>query len=587
MEYSATRVKEVKQIDEQCGVLLQDLYDIYEKPYVSPNHFNRKRVIEYLKHHPNGNVEIQLLCDGFPLYLIDRDTTKLNKNVSNICGGIDDLRAILKCMVREAKGGYIKKGTGHYQLNLLVVPKKNNDTLFMSDKRVARHGTYSTKNSKSINEGISKVKSAIPTLPNIRKYLQLLIMYEYVSLRDLKDAFRQLLLHKSDVGYIQYSIFGLSFIDLRQAYGVKSAAANCQHFSEILIWILENCKLNVDQKERILVHIDDFIFAGKTEQEANELANKFDELCDELNVKISVKKNENGIQRGIVHGFGFNLSDEPKTVHIPANKMLDMLNAIALLQKCRHADGVALEALSGKVMHWSQFRKPSKMLCFRLLSKIHKQIRSNPKLKYMVFYVPNMIMRDLVFWAVYMIHMRKITMESILFVPSITITASTDASEEGGAYVIGKNYASYHFHDKPNEFGITHKGLQIDKLEAHAVLMLLWNRRKDLTGRQVLLYVDNKCVLYSLFRNWSGSDELMEYIQEIVMLQCVFSIGIHIEYIPSEFNKLSDSLSRFNDSEFNHYVNMFDLNMNKKPDEIEYYQCLQYLRGKQRLQITK
>ncbi len=31
------------------------------------------------------------------------------------------------------------------------------------------------------------------------------------------------------------------------------------------------------------------------------------------------------------------------------------------------------------------------------------------------------------------------------------ITASTDASEEGGAYEIGRKYAGYHFRSQPNE----------------------------------------------------------------------------------------------------------------------------------------
>ncbi len=580
-------MREVTKIDSECGDYLQQLYDIYNDPFVAPKHFNRKRIIEYLKHHPNGDVEIQLLCDGFPLHLVDRDTTRLNKNISNICGSVDDLRAILKCMLSELKDGYIRKGTGHYQLNLLVVPKKDNVSLFKSKKRVARHGSYSTKSSVAINTNISAEESAIPTLPNIRKYIQLLIQYDYVSLRDLRKAFRQLLLHKSDVGYIQYCIFGMSFTDLRQAYGVRSAAANMQHFARILIWILENYKLTSEQKERIEVHIDDFIFAGDTESEAIELAEHFDKLCDELNVQISVEKNEDGIQKGIVHEFGFNLANNPKTVHIPSNKMLDILNAILLLQKYRYADGIALEALSGKMMHYSQFRKQSKMLCFRLLRKIHERIRKNPRLRYKVFFVPDMIMRDLVFWTVYMSHMRNITMESILYMPSITITASTDASEDGGAYVIGRNYAGYRFSSQPNEFGITHKGLDIDKLEAHAVIMLLHNHRHDLTGRQVLLYVDNKCVLFSMYRNWSGSVELMEYIQEIVMIQCVYNIGIHIEYIPSEFNKLSDSLSRFNQKEFDHYVDVFDLEMNDQPDELEYYESLRYLRGKVKLELNQ
>ncbi len=94
-----------------------------------------------------------------------------------------------------------------------------------------------------------------------------------------------------------------------------------------------------------MVHIDDFLMGGTSEAEALHLAERFDEMCDELNVKISTEKNEDGIQVGVVHGFGFNLKNRPKTVNIPFEKMIDMLNAVMLLQTCHLADGVALEVM--------------------------------------------------------------------------------------------------------------------------------------------------------------------------------------------------------------------------------------------------
>ncbi len=231
-------------------------------------------------------------------------------------------------------------------------------------------------------------------------------------------------------------------------------------------------------------------------------------------------------------------------------------------------------------MHWSQFRKETKSLCYRLLSQIHKAIRKNPKLKWKIFRVPNVIMRDLTFWCIYMIHMRVITMESVVYTPSITVIASTDACEKGGAYVISNRYGAYFFRETSNEYGIIHTDLSIDKLEAHAVIMLLWNNRFQLAGKQLLLYVDNKSIMYSIFRSWSGSPQLMEYIQEIKMIQCVYSIGVHVDYIPSGFNGLSDSLSRDDWNEFYNCVDLFDLEMNDAPDIVEYYESLRFLRGK-------
>ncbi len=87
-----------------------------------------------------------------------------------------------------------------------------------------------------------------------------------------------------------------------------------------------------------------------------------------------MNQNEDDVKKGAVHGTGSNLVNRPKTVHIPYDKLMDMLNGIALLQLVRRADGVALEAISGNFMHWCQLRKETKSFCYRILSQIHKHI---------------------------------------------------------------------------------------------------------------------------------------------------------------------------------------------------------------------
>ncbi len=120
-----------------------------------------------------------------------------------------------------------------HTLNYIVVPKRDKVTKWDIKYRVARNGKHETKRTVAINRQISDEKSAIPTLPNIKEYIRRLILYEYVSLRDLWNAFRQLLMSKPDVGIIQYCFFGMTWLDGRQAYGCKSSAANCQHFAEV------------------------------------------------------------------------------------------------------------------------------------------------------------------------------------------------------------------------------------------------------------------------------------------------------------------------------------------------------------------
>ncbi len=531
-----------------------------------------------MKDHPNGEIEINLIKDGYPLHLKDRDPSKLCKSVSNIVRDKKELKEMLTRMVKEAKKAYITTTHKqlHYNLNLLCVPKRNNETHLMTEIRVARHGSFATRRSISINDLIMKENCKMPTLPNLRKYIELLLKFDYVSLRDLKDAFRQLNLASCDAEYIQYCIFGLSFRDLRQAYGIASAAANCQHFAQILIWILEHKFLNGNQKDRILVHIDDFILAANSESEALALAVKFDDMCCQLNIAVSHDKDENGICIGVVHGTGFNL--KTKHVHIPAHKFDDLVRGLSLMIQYRYATGRALESICGKMMHWSQLRKPAKVLCYRLLRLIHKEIRSNPKLKNKILWIPDPIIIDLKFWLQYANYMRKVTMHSVIHQPSITITGATDASNIGGGFVVGSYYGAYEFNDEQNMYGINHRRMSINYQEAHAVITLLYNYRHILSGRQLLLYIDNKSVLFSIYKHWAGSEKLMEYIHEIVLLMCVFSIGLRVEFIPSSFNDLADSLSRFDWKRFYDTIDAFNLQMNDTQTQIEYYPTLRLLR---------
>ncbi len=525
------------------------------------------------------------MTNGYPLHLKNRETHNLSKKVANIVNTKEELLAILKRILREIKNTHIKKGEGFYQLNVLCVAKRSSETQVWTDLRIARHGGFSTRWTVAINDNIDEEKCKIPTLPHIHEYLIELIQYEFASLRDLKDAFPQMLMAIPDCGYLQYSIFGMKFIGQRQIYGISSAAANCQAFAELLIWICEKHYVPKQLHNRMKVHIDDYLILGHTIPECKQLTQGFDSMSDDLWIDISHKKDKNWIQIGVVHGFGFNLKNRPKTVNIPRQKFWELVNGIVLFVYLRLATGEALDSMAGKIMHWAQLRKQAKILCYRLQALIREAIRKDPKLKSQIFFITLNIIRDLKFWVKYMIYMYKIPMSSVLYTPSITITAASDAADEGAGYVLGSKWTAYKFSSKPNKYGITHNKMSINYKEAHAVIMMLHNHRKELTGKKILLYVDNKSVMYSLFKNWAKSDQLVEYIQEIILLQCIYCIDIHVDYVPSALNDLPDALSRGQYNRFRYVVDLYGLQIDKFPSVVSYYPTLRLLRGEIDFQI--
>ena len=538
-----------RKIDDEIADALQDLVNTYKTTTedAPPHPFNIDKWRDYLKDHPDGKIMVQFIECGFPLGLKkDTKPKKLSKRVHNFINSKRDCLAQIKRIHKELQKKQIIPGKGHYQLNLLCVPKKDGATGLMTEIRVARHGSYAFAKFISINDAVSDEARKMK-LPQFEEYVAQLYPYSFASLRDLKDAFRQLLLALEDREYIQYSIFALQFRDRCVAYGEAGAAACCQQFSTLIIWICEN-KLPEfqDKKDRMSVHVDDFLIVANSTTECAILTAAFDRLCKELGVKISVEKNEDSIQTGVVHGFGFRLAGDVKTVFIPADKAADIIYGCLVLLKTKKATGEALESLTGKIMHWSRLNRRVKVFCAHGIRLLHEEVRKLDKYEkpYVVFSVQETWLRDIALFLRYFLLIREVTMESILFEPSITIIAASDACVTGGGYVCANNWCSYLFDTAANIDGRTHAKMHINLKEAHAVLMLIYHNRRMLTGRKLWLLIDNQACMYGIIKAWSPSRALMDFVQEISLMLMHFCIDIRVDYIPSELNTLADLLSR-------------------------------------------
>ena len=493
---------------------------------------------------------------------------KLCQKKASFCNTKEEFIKIIKQFIKELESGAIipSETPPKYIINVFCVPKKDASTGKMTKLRVVRHGSFCTANTSSINQWIDQRKCKMPTLPNLKDYVKLLIKCNWMTLRDLKDAFRQIGLAAADIGYLGYSLCGLYFLDKKQPYGIASAAANCQSFAQIIIWIMNNKLLPQTLKDRIIVHIDDFLLGSETKLGAIKMKCEFDNLCDELNVKISHEKDEDIVQEAVVYGFKFNL--KRKTVGIPDDKLLDLRKLIRLSIKIRVISGSALESLCGKIMHWSQLYKPAKSLCYNMVSYLHKLLRTKQDYKRLCFNIPDCIIQDLKFWLKYTELIKEVSMASIIHPPSMVVVGTSDACDYGGGFCINKDWCYY-------EFRYPQFNWHINQKEAHAVIMLLHNLRKDLTGKKLVLMVDNTSLFYSMAKHW-GSERMMPCIYEICYLMMEYKIQIWFEWIPTEANKLADSLSRFDFACFWKWVRLHGITVNPEPIEPVYYFKLKY-----------
>ena len=250
--------------------IVQKLFQKYEEGSKFSNNLNIKAFTKYLRGSLEGERNIKFISDGFPLFLITDGTEykpiNLCQKKASFCNTKEEFIKIIKQFIKELESGAIipSKTPPKYIINVFCVPKKDAETGKMTKLRVVRHGSYCTANTSSINQWIDQRKCKMPTLPNLKDYVRLLINCNWMTLRDLKDAFRQIGLASADIGYLGYSLCGLYFLDKKQPYGIASAAANCQSFAQIVIWIMNNKLLPQDLRNKIIVHIDDFLLGARS-----------------------------------------------------------------------------------------------------------------------------------------------------------------------------------------------------------------------------------------------------------------------------------------------------------------------------------
>ena len=542
--------------------LIFNLHKLYNNYKPKPiNNFNISNFEKLLANKPSYDEDISHIKNGFPLWIKQHtnDLPPLSKVPASFCHNEKEFAEIVETKTKELEKGFIEPYPLEkldYVINVFCVPKKDEfgkPTLY----RVVRNGSWKAKNKAAINDYIDSNKTSIPTLPNLIKYVQHLINHNFFALRDLKNQFRQILLLLQKDFNIGYYILGLSFRDRKQPYGVASAPANAQSFSNLLIWIMKNKFIPKDLIHSILVHIDDFVLAAKYRSQVQFLSNRFDLMCKQLNVRISVKKNVETCQKATIYGIVFDLKN--KTLSIPKDKKDKIIHTLKLAIEVKCVSAKLLHSIIGKIMHLSQLYRTTKSLCYNSLKLLYKHIdKKKPKRDFIVQLTDNIIM-DFNFWLAFFSSFREVPMKNIINKPDITFIASTDASNDYAGFICNKYWS--HFKIPPivvNKWTIAQK-------EAYTVLDMIHNMKHILINSSILLFIDNQNVHFALKNKWAKTPNLMRIIYEISLLSMQYNISIWSHWIPSRVNIMADMLSRRKFIDFRLYMKTYKLPIHQAP----------------------
>lgn len=473
---------------------------------------------------------------------------------------------ILDKIIKELRAAILVPSSAqpYYFINFFAVPKKGPDGK-MSALRLVRHASYATNDCVSLNDCILECHATIPTMPKLRDYAQLMVNKRWLAMRDLKDAFRQLALHRDEWRYCGYSLFGYWYVDRAVAYGVSSAAAACQRFSELVARIFTtvsirpraNCRDVSHCIANILAYIDDFVLAAVEPLDLRELERRFDILLRHLGVEQSHHKRTRIAAQGIAYGWHWNLRTQ--RVSIPKEKLEDMKRHVLFAVYHRALNVRMLKSINGRIMHYSQISGLAKACLWHSTQIVCRLLDDKRYADDDIIYVPISIVRQWCFWYLLLPHISSAPIESLLRNPSPYVYGSSDASSTGAGYVVGPYWAHYLFPDDvQHTWHINHK-------EMHALLTMVRNIGRTYSGRLIHMYVDSQSVVGAFARRWSSSSHQMSLLWELLLTMHQYRLMLYLEWVPSYMNTAADHLSRQCLDEFHAYIKLYQWTIRPTP----------------------
>ncbi len=111
----------------------------------------------------------------------------------------------------------------------------------------------------------------------------------------------------------------------------------------------------------------------------------------------------------------------------------------------------------------------------------------------------------------------------------------------------------------------------------HAVLTVVNTFKDKLTGKKLVLYIDNSTAVASIRKKWSNSMQIMMFIYDLCILMIKYKCLIYVDWISSNSNGVSDALSRCNWDTFWNIVNLYQMTINPLPTTSLYYNNFRFI----------
>ena len=253
---------------------------------------------------------------------------------------------------------------------LLTVEKKRSDK-----RRIVVDLSYPEYN--SVNDGILKnmfqgeyLKYKLPTITDLLNKVKVTGSGCFLRGADLERAYRQL-----QVDPIDWVLAGIChrdkyYHDKSPSFGCRSSSTCMQRVSQAIAHIMKQNDVDV------LAYIDDYGSVSGTAQEAEKNLQMFEQLTEQLGLKLAPDKTVRPTTCIVWLGYEINTVD--MTVKIPAEKLQEVIKEIEEVDKMATISTKQIQRLTGKLFHIATCLPPARRFLARVLALLRRTRYVNP-----------------------------------------------------------------------------------------------------------------------------------------------------------------------------------------------------------------
>lgn len=387
----------------------------------------------------------------------------------------------------------------------------------------------------SINELIDKESCSLSYV-TIDQAIQLILQLGHgaqMCKADIKDAFKQVPLHKQYWPYFGFKWLGHYYFYKRLAFGCRSSPKIFDHLSQAICWILQN-NYGVPH---VLHLLDDFLTIEHSTAPAVQTMEKVKHVFHKLNIPLSLKKTVGPTTR--LEYLGIILDSETMVAQLPVDKIERILQAINSFCERKSCTKRELLSLLGHLNYACRVIPPGRAFISYLITlsmsvvKMHHHVSLNKECR-----------RDLDMWRKFLGQWNGIS-----FFHDVRVTNAHDIelfTDAAGSTGYGGFFQGEWFAERwPIEIRSNSKLIACSAfLELYAIVVAanVWGERwKKL---RILFRCDNQAVVHIIQKGRGKDRDIMALMRQLTWLAATGNFVITARHVPGVKNEIADALSR-------------------------------------------